>query len=118
MLKGGLLILWRGCEYARNLGLESWEFAVEQETLARAGLLPIDLHWLMSRGYAEVAPRVISPGARHGHSQDGNGSREEHDACFYLTKAGVAYVSPILAGGSPPAPRMLPAWRLLHGIGA
>ena len=106
MLKGGLLILWRGCEYARNLGLESWEFAVEQESLARAGLLPIDLHWLMSRGYVEVAPRVTSPLGRHGLGQHGNGSCEEQDACYFLTKAGVAYVSPILADGSPPSRRL------------
>ncbi len=106
MLKGGLLILWRGCEYARNLGLESWEFAVEQESLARAGLLPIDLHWLMSRGYVEVAPRVTSPLGRHGLAQHCNGSCEEQHACFFLTKAGVAYVSPILADGSPPSRRL------------
>ncbi|MBC7856090.1 MAG: hypothetical protein IAF94_21885 [Pirellulaceae bacterium] len=106
MLKGGLLILWRGCEYARNLGLESWEFAVEQETLARAGLLPIDLHWLMSRGYVEMAPRVTSPECRQGLSPPCNGSHEEQDACFFLTRAGMAYVSLLLTGGSPPTPRI------------
>jgi hypothetical protein len=94
MLKGGLALLWRGFEYARDLDAEYWEFAVGCDVLYQAGLSAIDLRWLIARGYVESAPKV----------NQANGRRGDGKNAFILTKAGAALAWQVLARTMPPVP--------------
>src|SRR5215469_6589668 len=62
MLKGGLSLLWRGFEYARDLDTDGREFAVAFDALYQSGLTAIDVRWLIARGYIEFALGTAPPG--------------------------------------------------------
>src|SRR5438067_293599 len=76
MLKGGLALLWRSFEYARDLHTVGWEFAVGCDALHEAGLSAIDLRWLIARGYVECAPKL------------NQGNRQQQSACAGQPGAG------------------------------
>jgi len=59
MLKTGLAILFRAYRCARDLKVDPREFAVSQDSLYRAGLTPIDIHWLLARGLVEITSLSI-----------------------------------------------------------
>lgn len=54
-LKDGLALLWRAFQYARHLGTDVWDFAVERAELCDRGLSTVDLRWLIASGYVEYA---------------------------------------------------------------
>jgi hypothetical protein len=96
MLKGGLSLMWRGFEYARDLDRERWEFAVDCDALCQAGLCPIDLRWLIARGYVELVPNGGQTGSQKQISEK-NRPLEEKNASFVLTKKGAALALQILS---------------------
>ena len=96
MLKGGLSLLWRGFEYARDLETDSWEFAVECESLYQSGLSAIDLRWLLARGYVESAMKT-SPEARESQLFETSRPLGVPQTRFVLTKAGAALTVRILS---------------------
>ena len=55
--KGRLALtqLWEAYEYSQQLRSDSWQFAVEMESLLAIGLTVSDLRWLVSKGYADHA---------------------------------------------------------------
>lgn len=58
----GLALLYQGGEYARQLGEDRWEFAVEIHELKSAGMTVNDLRWLMVGDLAEHACDVTEDG--------------------------------------------------------
>jgi hypothetical protein len=96
LLKGGLALLWRGFEYARDLDAECWEFAVAGDALYQAGLSAIDLRWLIARGYVEFAPKTASSGGQKQFAEK-NRPFEGKNTCFILTKAGAALALQVLS---------------------
>jgi hypothetical protein len=61
MLRKGLAILWRAYHYSRDLNTDSQEFAVSHACLYRAGLTPVDLRWLLARGFVQImSPKANS----------------------------------------------------------
>ncbi len=114
MLKDGLSLLWRGYEYARDLGAGRGDFSLDTAALGEAGLSAIDLRWLTARGYIAAAPTDASPAfPRLNRPAAGKVT------CHVLTDAGVAFacriLSPALEAPHPapagaPAPAQAPSW--------
>jgi len=94
-LKGGLLLLWRGFDYARDLGAAKWEFAVDKNDLNQAGLSAIDLRWLIARGYIELAP-YSSPNDKQTRFADAIQSFHGNQASFVLTNLGLELAYEVL----------------------
>jgi hypothetical protein len=101
MLKGGLALLWRGFEYARNLETEGWDFSVNRDALYQAGLSAIDLRWLISRKYVEFALKTAAPGRpnRCPHESLPCHDKNTH---FILTNAGAAFALQVLSRAPQP----------------
>jgi hypothetical protein len=109
MLRGGLALLWRGCEYARDLDAHGGEFAVECEALYEAGLSAIDLRWLIARGYVETAPAVAPTEGQHQAPSKNSGWKI---ACFVLTASGAALASEVVSRTLSHFPKCLPFFSL------
>lgn len=96
MLKGGLSLLWRGSEYARDLDRENYEFAVEATALHEAGFSEIDIRWLVARGYVQLVSRVVPD-----HSVTDTSRRDQcvdsQTAAYILTKMGATLAYQILS---------------------
>jgi hypothetical protein len=101
MLKGGLSLLWRGFEYARDLETDGWKFAVGRDLLCQSGLSDIDLRWLIARGYVEIAPSTAA-NVGEGQLRAINFPPDLDNSGFVLTKAGAALAVQLL---SPPLAR-------------
>jgi hypothetical protein len=101
MLKGGLALLWRGFEYARELDSDIWEFAVKGDALCLAGLSDIDLRWLIARGYVDCSLKASASGCQE-QFPDKNRPWEVTNACFILTKSGAALALEVLSHGLHP----------------
>src|SRR5215218_1967155 len=52
-LAAALAVLHQARDFAAELAVSPWEFAVEWEDLARAGATHNDLRWLIARGLLE-----------------------------------------------------------------
>jgi hypothetical protein len=96
MLKGGLALLWRGFEYARDLDSDIWEFAVKGDALCKAGLSEIDLRWLISRGYVKFSPNS-DPARCQEQFPHNNRPWEGKNARFILTMPGAALARCVLS---------------------
>ena len=57
-LVAALSRLRQGLEYARDLGQDVWDFAVEIQTLRADGLTNNDFRWLVCKGYVQHAGEV------------------------------------------------------------
>jgi hypothetical protein len=95
-LRGGLSLLWRGFEYARDLDAKTWEFAVDCNALYQAGMSAIDLRWLIARGYIQSAPNSVPSGGQAPFA-DKRLSFESHKVSFILTNLGVELASEVLS---------------------
>ena len=49
-------------DYALDVQVEPWQFAMEIESLVAQGVTASDLDWLVQGGYAEHAREVTRPG--------------------------------------------------------
>jgi hypothetical protein len=96
MLKSGLSLLWRGSEYARDLGADADEFAVKRHDLSSLGLSDIDLRWLLARGYVRIADRAVR--SRNGEP-DSDGDRQIRDnaEALVLTETGASLAIRVLS---------------------
>jgi hypothetical protein len=84
-----LATLLEGYTYAADLRAPAWDFAIELETLVKAGANLNALGWLVRRGYAEyrLPTRNTVPASR---GPDGVvGVAFPKGTCFALTEAGV-----------------------------
>ncbi|HEX3151333.1 MAG TPA: hypothetical protein VHR66_24860 [Gemmataceae bacterium] len=95
MLKGGLALLWRAFEYARDLDIDNCEFAVECDALYHAGLSAIDLRWLLARQYVECTCKTPPSGSGKLSSVSSQNVDGTND-CFVLTSSGAALALQLL----------------------
>jgi hypothetical protein len=96
--------LLRAYDYARELGRDLWDFAVEIGSLCTAGVTPCDLRWLVCKGYVEQAVEVGGGGRRHRCFRRGNRLRFTGRACFVLTEEGVQLARAARLRTDPPSP--------------
>ena len=76
-------------DYAQDVRAESWQYAVEVESLLAAGAMAADLKRLVQDGYAEHAREVTRPedaSRRFAPSRRLDFTRR---TCFVLTEAGL-----------------------------
>ncbi len=101
MLKGGLALLWRSFEYARDLNAEITEFAVDRDDLYQAGLSAVDLRWLIARGYVESTPKSVQF-AGPKLPREKNWRFAGNDTGFVLTNAGAVFAVALISRASQP----------------
>jgi hypothetical protein len=110
--QAGLRLLFDGSSYARELGRDRWEFAVEIEFLNAAGLTNNDLRWLAAKGYVEHALETTAKGKTRRSSPAGRLPLPP-GSCFVLTDAGVELTRAVLALPEPAIPQAnsdVPHW--------
>jgi hypothetical protein len=77
-------------DYARVLGRDVWEFALELRFLVDRGVSHNALRWLLSRGYAVHQIEEFSPGTMERTFRQVENLALPEGACFVLTLQGVA----------------------------
>ncbi len=88
-LNQALRRLLRAREYARDIGGDPWQFAVEWKTLRALGLERADMRWLAARGLVERHRELSAPGAFRRDFDAIEAERCAGDTSFLLTEAGV-----------------------------
>ncbi|HEY1601627.1 MAG TPA: hypothetical protein VGG64_18650, partial [Pirellulales bacterium] len=100
----GLELLLRAYRYAEATGTDAWSFAIDRETLDRAGMDLSDLRWLNAAGFALHADEVTHPAdsqRRFGPTGLASISRV---SCFTLTPRGAKALQNILVSQAPSGP--------------
>jgi hypothetical protein len=87
-LQAGLHKLLEAYGYARDVGRDVWDFAVEIRTLRAAGLSTSDLRWLICKGYLEHRVELHRPGDDQRKFRDASDLKFFKRSCFVLTPAG------------------------------
>jgi hypothetical protein len=91
-VQAAVALLVEAYHYARALGRDRWDFAVEVQGLYAVGVSRSDLRWLVCQDYAEHAAEVTLPG-EDGRAFHRTGNLTfTSQSCFVLTEAGAAYV--------------------------
>jgi hypothetical protein len=100
-----LQVLLEGYDYARDLGVSPWEFAVEVPALLTGGCTTNTLRWLSRRGYVEYADLPASSPRRKGLNRTATYRQHPAGPCFVLTDLGVDAAR---AAGTPRKPLAQP----------
>jgi hypothetical protein len=121
-----LASLLRAREYADEVGVDPWRFAVEWRLLKARGLEETDIRYLVARGLVEFRREISLPTAFERTFVPHDVPRLSRDTAFILTPAGIAFcqslgdfteTSPLPADphrtptaptSSPPAPHFPP----------
>ncbi len=103
-LDGALRQLEHAKACARDAQRETWDFAVEIESLLAEGLTRSDLRWLVSKGYLEHADEATRSGHQRRSFRSCSNLAFSKRTCFVLTEAGEA-----LTGATPARLRTFPA---------
>jgi hypothetical protein len=98
--------LKQGYDYANDLGLDGWSFAVEIHVLRAEGLTDNDLRWLVCKGLVEHAGEVTALGDDARSFRETGRLRFCRKTCVVLTEAGAALDLAVreLDGSTAPAP--------------
>jgi hypothetical protein len=75
--------------YAQDVQRDIWQFAVETDTLAAAGLLPNDFRWLVLKGYVDHAREVTGTDDLERVFRPNTQLMLSERTCFVLTEAGM-----------------------------
>lgn len=75
-------------DYARDLGCDPWDFAVELASLRRLGVTNGDCRWLVGKNYLEHAVELTMPGEPVRTFRQGGVLLFGKRTCFMLTEAG------------------------------
>jgi hypothetical protein len=127
-VRPGLLLLHQAADMARDFRHDSWDFAVEQESLLQAGLTSNDLRGLLCLEWVHQATEQPRPGGAARSFQPPAGLNLAPHTCFVLTARGRDGLTRLLAAeadpsdcpGAAPAtpgdrPPTLPHWDKDHG---
>lgn len=116
----GLHFLLEAYEYAADVGVDPWTFALELRELRSLGLTNSDLRWLVLKKYVELARETTLPGDELRTFRPLRGLTFGKRTCFLLTEAGLAAArsqSPQIATSdeaksipTSPLPRVVPHW--------
>ncbi|HJT33427.1 MAG TPA: hypothetical protein VJ783_15395 [Pirellulales bacterium] len=75
-------------DYARDLGCDPWDFAVELTSLRRLGVTNWDCRWLEGKKYVQHAAELTMPGEPVRTFRQGGVLLFGKRTCFVLTEAG------------------------------
>jgi hypothetical protein len=96
-LEAVLSVLLEAYEYAQDLRLDSWDFAVELSTLRPLGLTNSDCRWLVGKGLVEAGFELTLAGDERRSFRQCTNLKLSKRTCLVLTAAGV-----VAAGGQAP----------------
>jgi hypothetical protein len=96
-LQAGLSVLLEAHDYALDLRLDSWDFAVELSTLRPLGLTNSDCRWLAGKGLVECGFELTLAGDERRSFRQCTNLKLTKRTCLVLTSAGV-----VAAGGVAP----------------
>jgi hypothetical protein len=96
-LQAGLSVLLEAHDYALDLQLDSWDFAVELSTLRHLGLTNSDCRWLAGKGLVECGFEMTLAGDERRSFRQCTNLKLTKRTCLILTSAGVD-----AAGGHAP----------------
>lgn len=109
-LEVALRFLLEAKQYADNLQVSPWEFAVELRELRNRNLTTHDLRWLVLKGYVERASETTLPGEEHRSFRPVRGVNFTKKTCFVVTEAGLDALGGLTVdvphGESAPLPPM------------
>ncbi len=88
-----LRYLAEAASFARELGRDAWDFAVEIQTFRELGLTSNDFRWLVCKGLVQHKQEITSVGDRHRVFRPDRPLSFSANACFVLSEAGLAYAS-------------------------
>jgi hypothetical protein len=91
-LLAALAQLRRACEYARELRLDLWDFALEIQTFWSEGLSNNDLRWLVCKGFALHAEEVTHLGDDRRTFRPLGRFNLCAQTCFVLTESGAEFL--------------------------
>ena len=94
-----LASLLRAREYADEVGLDPWKFAVEWRLLKARGLEETDIRYLVARGLVEFRREISLPSAFERTFVPHDVPRLSSDTAFILTPAGIAFCSALGENG-------------------
>ena len=86
----------RAYTFARDVGSEVWDFALEIDTLFNAGLTISDLRWLVAKRFAEHAQETSVYGGSHRSFRRGDGFFFDASTCVVLSLGGATFVDRFL----------------------
>jgi hypothetical protein len=86
-----LAVLHQACDYATELGVVPWEFAVDRDDLSRAGATHNDLRWLIARGLLEHGLEKTRANDPRRTFQCPGGRLLRERSCFVLSALGLAW---------------------------
>lgn len=116
-----LAVLVEAHDYAADLGVDVWDFAVELRELKALKLTNGDLRWLVLKGFVEQACETTLPGEERRSFRAVRGLTFTKRTCFVITPAGLdaaaagvdreprpAATAPIVAPAA--TPKVAPHW--------
>lgn len=117
----GLHFLLEAYEYAADVGVDPWTFALELREFRSLGLTNSDLRWLLLKQYVESARETTLPGDELRTFRPMRGLTFGKRSCFVLTELGVDAARSMglptatddeAVAPAPPAPpsRVVPHW--------
>jgi hypothetical protein len=83
-------------DYAHDLGLTLWDFAVEIQSLLADGLSQNDLRWLVCKGYVRHAGELTPRGREHRAFRSIGRLNFCKRTCFALTEEGAGFALQII----------------------
>jgi hypothetical protein len=89
-IQEGLVQLAEAYDYAYDVRVDRWQYAVEVDSLRRLGLTVDDLKWLVEQGYVEHRREVTTPDDRARKFRAGRRFVFGGQSCFVATAAGMA----------------------------
>ena len=90
LLSAALELLFRAYGYARDLGTDVWEFAVDIDEFRGAHISKSELRWLLGQGYAKHADEVSAPGIGKRQFRLVSSAAITNHSCFVISEAGAA----------------------------
>lgn len=87
----GIRLLMRANQYAREAGVDRWQFAVELHHLLNAGLTVCDCRRLVTLGLARHAREVTDLNGAERCFDPNRSLALSDDSCFVLTDSGAAF---------------------------
>ena len=85
-----LLSLLEAHQYAKDLGIDDWNFGIELSSLRENGLTDTDVRWLVQAGLVDFAYEVSLPGESQRQFRRTENLIFSETVCFILTSSGVA----------------------------
>ncbi|MGO9110091.1 MAG: hypothetical protein ACLP9L_12735 [Thermoguttaceae bacterium] len=95
-LIAGLSLLLRAFDYATDIGVDVWDFAIEISELRSAGMTTSDFRWLVSKGFVQHGQETSLYGAPHRCFHRGEGLTFLATSALVLTSRGATELRRLL----------------------